>query len=250
MPRIQYCTITRTACGCANFRSPFFGSLEKGRHQNGGQAVHDATAGIPLGGSLISSNRRITGLWARLQNGLHRSVARIWKSNSPRAGRSGEKKPGKHRSTWGERMALGFAGLFVWGAPRFPWGGGCSRQQEDIIPFPAALEYHDYVRTFAEGAGRNRQLGTITRHVFWMSGHVGDPPQNRHKNTKTATKPMFALHCFTPNRGSKIAGSLRDETRKLILFSMVCDISPRHSATKNTRFSMQKKCKAEKTPFT
>jgi len=46
-----------------------------------------------------------------------------------------------------------------------------------------------------------------------MSGHVGEPPQNRHKNTKTATKPMFALHCFTPNRGSKIADSLIESNR-------------------------------------
>jgi len=43
-----------------------------------------------------------------------------------------------------------------------------------------------------------------------MTGHVGEPPQNRHKNTKTATKPMFALHCFTPNRGSKITSILRE----------------------------------------
>jgi hypothetical protein len=28
------------------------------------------------------------------------------------------------------------------------------------------------------------------------------------QNTKIATKPMFALHCFTPNRGSKITGFL------------------------------------------
>jgi len=59
-----------------------------------------------------------------------------------------------------------------------------------------------------------------------MTGHVEEPPQNRHKNTKTATKPMFALHCFTPNRGSKIAGSLIDANRANHYGSSVSSDSP------------------------
>jgi len=42
------------------------------------------------------------------------------------------------------------------------------------------------------------------------------------QNPKIATKPLFTLHCFTPNRGSKLAGYLIDTRRAILLFPMVC----------------------------
>jgi len=67
-----------------------------------------------------------------------------------------------------------------------------------------------------------------------MSDRVGEPPPNRHKNTKTATKPMFALHCFTPNRRSKIASSLIEASRAIPYGSMdSCDLAPSIPAKKH-----------------
>jgi len=83
-----------------------------------------------------------------------------------------------------------------------------------------------------------------------MTGHTGEPPQNRHKNTKIATKPMFALHCFTPNRGSKIAGSLIGAYRANPYGSSVSSDSPPPIPTKKHPIFDAKKCKVEKTPFT
>ena len=91
------------------------------------------------------------------------------------------------------------------------------------------------------GRGRNRQPGTSTRPVFWMTCPVGEPPQNRHKNTKTATKPMFALHCFTPNRGSKIAGSLIEQKRANPYGSRDSSDSPPPIPTKKHPISDAKK---------
>jgi len=74
-----------------------------------------------------------------------------------------------------------------------------------------------------------------------MTSSVREPPRKSPQNPKTATKPLFALHCFTPNRGSKIAGFLRDVKRAILLFSMVCHVLTLPEFTENSPISDAKK---------
>lgn len=64
-----------------------------------------------------------------------------------------QNEPGENRRHGG-RDGFGFRRVFLsgWIVVRdFLGGRGCSRQQEDLIPFPAIDEYRERVCAFAEG---------------------------------------------------------------------------------------------------
>ena len=57
------------------------------------------------------------------------------------------------------------------------------------------------------GRGGKRQLGTAARHVFGMTGHVGEPSQNRHKTavcfTLLYTKPGVKNNKFSERKKTR-----------------------------------------------